>query len=181
MWVVHTEDGILTICSIYAPTQDRPRDQVEFIKNLQDLLSQLHCAQIMLGGDFNCITDVHLDKNTAGEGHPQGALGRSALRSLKKDWGLGDIWRIRHPQERDYTFRRGSYSSRLNLFLISNQLADITDHAKIVILHASDHSLIDLQFSFGPSINRGPGFWKFPPELLGDQRFVSDMIEFFQA
>lgn len=102
---VHVEDQILTICSVYAPTQDHPRDQVEFLTKIQGFLSQLHCSHLILGGDFNCITDAHLDKNTPGTSHSQGDQGREALKSLKEEWGLTDIWRLRHPYQRGYTFR----------------------------------------------------------------------------
>lgn len=49
---IHLEDQILTICSIYAPTQDKPKKQVEYLEELDSLLSQLDCSNLILGGDF---------------------------------------------------------------------------------------------------------------------------------
>lgn len=84
----------LTISSIYAPTQDKPREQKEFLETVSNFLSKLQCTDIVLGGDFNCITDTNLDKNRPGDGHPQGEQGRNALRSLLEEWNLMDIWRV---------------------------------------------------------------------------------------
>lgn len=164
-----------------APTQDRPREQVEFFAKVESLLALLNGTNIILSGDFNCITDVQMDRNTPDEVHPQAEQGRNVMNSLKKEWGLVDIWHISHPRERDYTFRHGSYSSRLNLFLISQQLADITDQTNIAFSQSSDPALINLLLTLGPKATRGPGFWRFSPELLTNPRFVTDMQNFLQT
>lgn len=177
---LHTDYQIFSVCSIYAPTQDKPKKQVEFLGEVQALLLQLSGSNIILGGDLNCILDVQKDKNTPGLGHPQGEQGRAALKSLMDEWGLVDIWRIRHAQERGYTFRRGQYSSRLDLFLVSQQLADNTDHAGIDLVPSSDHAMVNLQLTFSCEPTRGPGFWKFQPELLTNPLFVAGMTEFLE-
>lgn len=79
---VHIKDRILSLCSIYAPTQDRPREQVAFLENVEDLLSKLNGSNIVVGGDYNCIMDAQRHKNTSREGHPQGEQGRSPLKAL---------------------------------------------------------------------------------------------------
>lgn len=114
-------------------------------------------------------------------GHPQAEQGRRALKSLMEEWGLVDIWRIRHPKARDYTFRRGQYSSRLDLFLVSQQLADLTRHSRIELIPASDHALVNLHLAFSSNQDRGPGFWRFQPDLLQNTAFVSEMTEFLEA
>lgn len=96
------------------------------------------------------------------------------------EWGLTDIWRVRHPHERAFTFRRGSYSSRLDLFLVSPQLADLSRDTKISFLPCSDHSLISIQINFDFNTERGPGFWRFNTELLANTQFVSEMNDFLQ-
>lgn len=178
---LHIDDHILSVCTLYAPTQDKPKRQVEFLEELEDLLSQLQGSNMILGGDFNCILDVNKDKNTPGMGHPPAEQGRTALKSLIEEWGLVDIWRVRHPQERGYTLRRGQYSSRLDFFLVSHQLADFTDFANMELVPSSDHAMVNLQLSFSSEPVRGPGYWKFQPELLLNTLFVSEMTEFLES
>lgn len=113
-----------------------------------------------------------MDKNKPGEGHPQGEKGRSALRSLMEDWNLADVWRIRNPHEKNFTFRRGAYSSRLDFFLISSHLTDVASKADILLFHSSDHANVNLALEFGSTEERGPGFWRFPTQLLVNQNFI---------
>lgn len=104
-------DKVITICSIYAPTQDKPKEQKQFLEEVSDLLTQLRCTDVILGGDFNSILDNTMDRNNTQAARPQGDQGRRALRSLMEEWNLSDVWRINHPNEKNFTFRRGSYSS----------------------------------------------------------------------
>lgn len=174
------EEQIISVGSIYAPTQDKPRQQLEFLEEMEDFLSQLNGVNLMLGGDFNVILDPKADKNQAGPGHYQSELGRNALTSLMDEWSLVDIWRVRNPQKRSFTFRRGSYSSRLDYFLTNSYLADISEEPDIKFLTCSDHSLISIRFNFGSNLGRGHGFWRFNTELLQDSNFVTEMREFLE-
>lgn len=114
-----------TIASIYAPTQDKQRDQLEFLEKVDELLSDLQGTGLILGGDFNCILDPKMDRNKSGEATSQASQGCLALKSLMEEWSLMDVWRVSHPQEKEYTFRRGAYSSRLDYFLISPHLGHL--------------------------------------------------------
>lgn len=138
--------GISLLQSVLFTLRPRtnPGSRRDFFEEVSNLLSQLQCTDITLGGDFNCIINTNLDKNKDGDDHPQSEQGRNALRSLMEELNLTDVWRVRHPQRKNFTFRRGSYSSRLDLFLISQHLTDSTKTDNIVLTHSSDHSLIDL-------------------------------------
>lgn len=94
------QDEPFTVCSLYSPTQDKPRIQAEFLETVDTLLSQAKNDNHILGGGFHCIRDSDLDKNTQGPSHPQGAQGRTALDSLIEEWDLEDVWRARHPNRR---------------------------------------------------------------------------------
>lgn len=179
MNILHGEHE-LSIASVYAPTQDKPKEQIEFLEGMDERLNQLEPTNLVVAGDFNCILDSTIDKNTAGEGHPQGDQGRNALKSLMDEWNLLDVWRVRHPQEKAYTFRRGDYTSRLDYFLIHPHLADISRKENMVNLSCSDHSLITIQFNFDSSTDRGPGFWRFNTDLLNNESFVQKMKDFLK-
>lgn len=95
-----------------------------------------------------------------------------------EEWSLVDAWQIRNPQQRTYTFRRGTYSSRLDYFLTSPQLADSSCKANAVPLTCSDHSLVTIQFKCDSNLEQGPGFWRFNTDLLTDPSFITEMSEF---
>lgn len=175
---VQIGDQVLTLGSVYAPTQDKPKQQLAFLKELDEALSQLQGVNLLLEGDFNVIMDQKVDRNQDGGGHAQSDPGRNALKSFMDDWNLADLWRLRYPQKRAYTFRRGSYSSRLDYFLTTPFLTDISDRAEIKHMTCSDHSLISIKLNFASSTERGPGFWRLNTELLGDDAFVTEMKDF---
>lgn len=91
-------DTPIALCNIYAPNFDRP----EFFPNLSQLLLDLGDIQIILGGDFNQILDQDLDRSLARCNMESRSA--AAIRQLATDLGLKDIWRLMHPDGRDYSF-----------------------------------------------------------------------------
>lgn len=171
----------LSLGSVYAPTQDKQRQQLQFFEELEDSLAQLQGLNLILGGDFNVILDPKIDKNQVGGGHSQSDPGRNALKSLLDERNMVDVWRMRNPLKRAYKFRRGAYSSRLDFFLTSPFLTEISDKTEIKFLTCSDHSLISIQLNFNSNVERGPGFWRLDTELLKDSTFVMGMKEFLDV
>ena len=52
------DNKILTLVNIYAPNNDNPT----FFQNLLDHLLSFECEEIIMGGDFNLVTDIQGDK-----------------------------------------------------------------------------------------------------------------------
>ena len=52
------DNKILTLVNIYAPNNDNPT----FFQNLLDHLLSFECEEIIMGGDFNLVTDIQRDK-----------------------------------------------------------------------------------------------------------------------
>ena len=52
------DNKILTLVNIYAPNNDNPT----FVQNLLDHLLSFECEEIIMGGDFNLVTDIQRDK-----------------------------------------------------------------------------------------------------------------------
>lgn len=52
-----------TIVNAYAPTQDRPEDQVNFVDLLEDQIVMLEPRNILIGGDLNLCATQDLDRN----------------------------------------------------------------------------------------------------------------------
>lgn len=166
-----------SIASIYAPTQDQPSLQLETYNKVEEFLGTMSASNIILGGDLNCILNPAVDKSTSAPPPHMADVVRNKVLGLMDEWGLTDIWRVRNQNNPGFTFRRGSYSSRLDYLLISNHLSELVKNLSVDVVVHSDHAMISLSFS--PShAQRGPGFWKFNASLLKNQEFTDEMNEF---
>lgn len=173
---IEIQGTTFTIGSLYAPTQDRPAEQASFIDKLEDSLENMNSTNTILAGDLNCFLDPALDRNVTTT-LSNTNLYRDRLRALLEERLLCDIWRIRHPNKREYTFRRGQYASRLDYLLTSDHLSETVKSVKIHHGPHSDHSLITLKMGQNTA-GRGPGLWRFDPYLLSDTSFISQMTDF---
>ena len=89
---------------------------------------------------------------------------------------LIDIWRQRNPNEEKFTWRNKSFKiqCRLDYFLISRQLVNLTNKCTIVFAPETDHSAIFIHLQSAElKQKKGPGFWKFNQSLLHDETYVS--------
>lgn len=134
----------LTLGSIYAPTQDRSDEQMAFLDTLQAGLETMANVTVLQMGDFNCIIDPSLDKNSSSMAPTSTNAYRNGLKTYMDDAMLSDIWRDRHPSKPSYTFRRASYASRLDLFLISSHITERVSKLKSQTSAQSDHSIISI-------------------------------------
>lgn len=168
---------VYSLINIYAPTQDRPKEQVAVLNRLEQFLTEMDASNIIIGGDFNCLLNPAIDKNNKTPCNPSTSNVRNKIFMLMEEWGLMDIWRVRNPAKRDYTFRRGAYASRLDLFLIAQHLSDVVTNTSNQYIVHSDHAMIIL--SLRPTVTtRGPGYWKFDTTLLANKDFIEDMSLF---
>ena len=85
--------------NVYAPNQGSGR--LELFQKLSSFVQQ--CEQdecVVLGGDWNCTTDFTLDR-TGQEPDLQSA---AALARLEAELAVVDVWRVKHPHARQYTW-----------------------------------------------------------------------------
>ena len=92
-------------------------------------------------------------------------------------YDLVDIWRLRNPTFRQFTWRRRTtlQMSRLDYFLISNDLQFGVDSCENLCPLSSDHSPVKLRLRTDLADDRGRGYWKFNSSLLENNQFVFDM------
>ena len=101
------EDSAFTIVNIYAPNVDRCSHQ--FFENLQGHLLEFGISNehnIIIGGDFNCPLNPRLDKQ-GGNLVPRANV-VSAIEDLQTTFNLHDIWRIKNPDVKSYTWSQKS-------------------------------------------------------------------------
>lgn len=90
-----------------------------------------------------------------------------------EDYSLSDLWAEKFPNKRRGTFHRGTYSARLDYWLIPSHLLPQSS-IKILPHPLSDHCLVSVEISLSNN-KRGPGYWRFNNDLLKDPTFVSEM------
>ena len=104
-------------------------------------------TQILLGGDFNFIHDLLLD---ADGGKPSLKLMSIAtMQDLTERHNLCDVWRVRNPTNRRFTFRQKNpfLQRRLDYIFISNELQESIVNVEVLPLVNSDHSPIYLKLA----------------------------------
>ena len=174
---VNINNVIMKLVNVYAPVV--PKERINFLSSLYKYLPGRYIT--ILGGDFNCVTNVSLDKG--GGNSDYGEIGADKLRTICDDFNLVDIFRNKYPSKREYTWCDSSKTIvvRLDRFYISkivlNDIASIA-HAPIVE-NISDHGMVKLSLNFASNESKhiGPGFWKCNVNVLKDEYFIYDFKE----
>jgi len=132
-------------------------------------------TKFIIGGDWNAVLCNELDKggNKLHKNKKNGAL----IKSLMEELDLVDIYRTKNPASREYShFNKTAKScSRLDFFLISTDLADISN-SKIEHGFASDHSYVTLKI-LGDNIVQGRGYWKINNSYIKEPEYVEGIQE----
>ena len=162
-----------------------PNTEAEQVKTLCELERMLDIfsldsyKNILFAGDFNCFFNSNLE---ASGGNP--ALKKksvSKLIQLLEKYDLIDIWRIRNPFSKRYTFRKNHFSGyiqrRLDYIFVSNTLQESLQQTSILPSFCSDHSPILVSYNKPTEISMGKNFWKFNSSLVQDETFVLKLKE----
>ena len=152
-----------------------------------DIIDKMELEQdmtIVWGGDFNLFFDSFLD---AYGGKPQLKMNyRTKLLSIMSERDLYDLFRVRNPDTRRFTWRRKSsfLQRRLDYFLVSEYSQEQVAAFDIIPSVQTDHSALKMKFSPLGERKRGPSHWKFNNSLVLDKDFVTAMKnkipEFYQ-
>ena len=164
------DNKCVTMAVLYAPNDDDPN----FFLNFFDHLNDFKCDEVVIGGDFNLVLDLDIDK--------KGGLVKTHTESVKtlKDFcaqfDLLDAWRILNPDTRRYTWRRKrpEIHCRLDFFLVTQSLMCNITSANILTGYKTDHSLIEITVATHSNM-RGPGFWKLNTSLLTEMDYINQI------
>ena len=92
-----------------------------------------------------------------------------------------DIWRIRNPFSKRYTFRKNDFSGyiqrRLDYIFVSNTLQESLQQIRILLFFCSDYSPFLVSYNKPTEISVGKNFRKFNSSLLQDETFVLKLKE----
>ena len=146
----------------YAPNVEGA--QITVLSEINDIINKLVLEEdttILWGGDFSSFFDVKLD---ADGGSPQlKEKSICKLITMMSQFDLCDIFRVRHPNEKRFTWRQKNpfKQRRLDHFLISDNLQDLVEYVNIIPSVQSDHSALKLKLSLLSERERGQSHWKF--------------------
>ena len=165
---IHLPNKIsLVIGSIDGPNSDTP----EFYTELENTINLFENPSIIIGGDWNSTRDFNKDNlNYARINNPKLT---EAISHMCTHFNLVDTWRIKNPTKKQYTWLQGlsNKQSRLDYFLITEELLSAISEDKIGTKYRSDHAPVYLTFTLSNHI-RGPGTWKLNNSLLLDEEFI---------
>ena len=97
------------------------------------------------------------------------------IQCLQSELDLIDIWRIKNPQTRCYTWSQSwpQIFCRLDYWLISNNLS--TESTDITPAIKTDHAAIQLVLKDSHQSVKGPGYWKMNVSLLEDENYLNEL------
>jgi len=161
-----------TMANYYGPNDDHPWHLCDMISKIDELGHN----NLIIMGDFNIVLNIKLDK--------LGGRSTTHFKCRQKvlDWmeekNLLDIWRIKNPNTRKYTWtsnHKPPIKCRLDFFLISDNLTGHYKNCDIVPGLRSDHNCATLTLE-NLDLPRGRGLWKFNSSLLHEERFKEEVI-----
>ena len=175
---INEENYCLINC--YAPTCDKSKEQLLWLKEIQQILQINSEENIVVGGDLNDVFIPQLDRYRCKPNAVETEYVK-AWKTICEQLNLTDIWRIVNPEKKAYTWRQGSSAtrlkqSRLDYWLVSVHMFYVLEDVSIKTSLRSDHSLIELNLHKNHTPERGPSFWHFNANLLKDVNYV-DLIK----
>lgn len=145
-----------------------------FFQQLFDKITSLSEGILICGGDWNTILNHNKDTTSFKRCKNQKS---KALNWLIKDAGLCDVWRDRHPLERDYTHFSAAHKvhSRIDFFLINTYDRHRVIDCNIGIADVSDHNTIDLTIHLHNQDKKT--LWKMNIGILNNEAIVQELKE----
>jgi exonuclease III len=162
------------LINVYCPNQPRPRRV--FLNSLSRFLAGGK-RYLIIGGDFNCVGNVTLDK--IGGNRTLGEAGGEILADWRPTFNLLDVYRTLYPTSQTTTWFSPTINvgCRLDRFYVATTLVNSVTNITTNPCADSDHCMVAIKFNFKISEpTRGPGYWKCNVNTLSDPYFVDDMV-----
>ena len=147
----------------------------KILQNVDDIGNK----NIIIGGDFNFHVNSKLEAKRGKPTLKKISIGK--VIELIESFELRDIWRIRNPTEKRFTFRQNHISvyiqRRLDHFFISNKLQELIKNTDILASLSTDHSPISITLRRFQTTAKYKGLWIFNSSLTLNKKFVEKMKE----
>ena len=145
-----------------------------FFEKLREAISafKLEDSAVIMGGDFNCVTDINLDRSRVISKVDSSV---NKLKEAINTFQLRDIWRHHNPDKKEFTFYSNvGTGSRLDRFYVTRNLTSNVIQSEINNFAHSDHNKITMKIDLS-EIERGPGIWKINNAYLKDPKYVEQI------
>ena len=162
-------DKRITLANVYGPsTGDNP----DFFEKVFNLVNQIDNETVVIGGDWNCFLNPTIDSRNYAS-NPSRPRTRAKILNCMSDFNLVDVFRNLYPDKRTYSWRKfkSIKQSRLDYFLISEDLLGEIRSSTISSGYRSDHSLVTVTLK-KKEFKRDRTFWKFNNSLLKDKEYL---------
>lgn len=119
-----------TLLNTYAPTADKPEDQISYLDDLERCPQNADASSLIIGGDFNICIDPARDRAGQSESETQNnshtnCRVKQRFNTFTEEFQIIDAWRFLNSSTNQYTFRRRAYASRLHFWLVSEHLTEL--------------------------------------------------------
>lgn len=157
----------ITFVCLYGFNTDEP----SFFNDIYKKMASFSNTSFLLCGDWNVVQDTNID--TYNIIHNRNPNSRKKIEEIVESLELLDPWRTCYPNDRKYTWRQCSpiKQSRLDFFLVTEDLFSLMKNTNIIPGYKTDHSAITFTFSASLA-KRGKGYWKFNSQLLRDLDYI---------
>ena len=172
-------DVSFRLACIYAPNRNPERN--DFFAYCESIVDP--SVPALLCGDFNAVFDRTLDRrgsNVSDLSHES----CQTLRSLFENCCVADVWRLRHPRDRGFSWCKSDRSLAFRIDLIGCCPFPWLHHVvscEMVFCPYSDHSAVLLDCPIPSPLPRGPGRWKLNVSILSNAEFVVAVKRFWST
>ena len=157
----------MAIINLYAPNKDEP----DWFNTLFKKVNDFSFENEIWVGDWNVALS---DLDRYNYNRVRNLQSNSIIKDHLSKHNLIDIWRVQNSERKRYTWKSTNpcKRSRLDYFLITEDLLSLDPQSDILNAYRSDHNIISLTFlkSMQP---RGKGLWKFNNSLLENKDFCA--------
>ena len=173
---------IYHLYNVLIPHDDR--FALEAINLLSSHLASCKEGTLIIGGDFNCTLNPHLDRFCMLHEHRPRIV--KALKQVIHQAQLCDVWRRMNPTCKKFSWQRNNPNSthrvskaRLDRFYLPFSLVPSIFSCSITPCSLSDHSAISVQIKLPSSKQKGGAYWHFNNALLDDKHYISIITHFW--
>ena len=157
------------ICNIHAPCS--PTDRKHFLRELFAFTPGNH--PIILGGDFNCVTDNFDSSNTSASASI--FEGSKEIKDFTSTNNLIDSYRVHNPKSPGHTWSRISMnqSSRIDRIYLPKDF--IITNVTTSPFPYSDHNPVHATVQIPNNRKHGKGYWKYNVSLNNNKEFCNEL------
>ena len=162
----------ICICNIYAPNEDKP----DFFRHLFECVEQSDHTNRLVCGDYNLVLNTSLDRKSSQYNNHQSAAYIQGI----LDEGYTEVWRVRNPTKKQYSWFQGRQQcARLDFAIVSDDFVNKVSKIEYKLGILSDHSLMALSISTEYPA-RGKGFWKQNSLHISNPKYQEGLLTVFE-